>query len=315
MIKINKPKFWDKKHTSYLAIILFPFSLVVSLIIFLKKKMTKMKEFKIPVICVGNIYLGGTGKTPTSIFLAKELEILGLKPVLVRKYYENHKDEHDQIKHNFKNLILCNNRIDGLNKAKEDNFKTAILDDGLQDYAIKKNLSIACFNENQLVGNGLILPAGPLRESLKSLQSVDIILINGKKNRNFENKILNINKNLKIFYSNYRPINIDEFKNKKLLVIAGIANPDNFFQLLEENELLIEKKLIFPDHYQFKREEIQSIIGEAEEKKLKIIMTEKDYFKLNHFKLDKINYLKVSLEINKKENFINEILKINDKIN
>ena len=74
-----------------------------------------------------------------------------------------------------------------------------ILDDGLQDYRINKNLNIVCFNQNQLVGNGLILPSGPLRESLSSLKDVEVVIINGTKNKDFEDKILNINKNLKVF--------------------------------------------------------------------------------------------------------------------
>ena len=83
-----------------------------------------------------------------------------------------------------------------------------ILDDGFQDRKIKKNLNIICFNQKQLIGNGFILPSGPLREGLKSLNKANIILINGKKDKNFEDKVLSINKDLEIFYSNYRPSKI-----------------------------------------------------------------------------------------------------------
>ena len=159
------------------------------------------------------------------------------------------------------------------------------------------------------------MPSGPLREKLSSLNTADIILINGKKDNDFEKKILNINKNLKIFYSLYKPTNIDQFKNKKLFAIAGIANPSNFFELIEENRLKIEKKLIYPDHYQFSENEIESIKKEAERKNYQIIMTEKDYFKTKHFNNDRIKYLKVSLEINDKERFIKTIMKLYDQNN
>ena len=306
MIKIDKPKFWDKE-IGLISILFFPLTLIVIFFTSLKKKITKTQGFKIPIICVGNIYLGGTGKTPTSILLAKELSKLGKKPLILRKYYKNHNDEYRLIKNYFKNLIISKNRIEGLKEAEKSNFDMVILDDGLQDYKIKKNLSIVCFNNNQLIGNGMVLPSGPLRENLSILKNIEIVIINGKKNINFENKILNINKKLEIFYSFYKPINLDQFKNKKLLALAAIGNPENFFQLVEKNNLKIFKKKTFPDHYQFSKAEMQNILREAEMKNYQIIMTEKDYYKINHYKLKKINYLKVSLEIYNKEKLLKKI--------
>ena len=99
-------------------------------------------------------------------------------------------------------------------------------------------------------------------------------------------------------------MNINEFKNKKLLALAGIGNPENFFQLLEKNNLNIQEKLIFPDHYRFTKNEIENIVNKAKKKKLEIVMTEKDFFKIKDFNLKNINYLKISLEINNKEKLI-----------
>ena len=306
MIKIDKPKFWDRK-IGLISILFFPLTLIVIFFTLLKKKITKTQNFKIPILCVGNIYLGGTGKTPTSILLAKELSKIGKKPLILRKYYKNHNDEYSLIKNYFKNLIISKNRIEGLKEAEKSNFDIVILDDGLQDYKIKKNLSIVCFNNNQLIGNGMVLPSGPLRENLSILKNVEIVIINGSKNINFENKILNINKKLEIFYSFYKPINLDQFKNKKLLALAAIGNPENFFQLVEKNDLKIFKKKIFPDHYQFSKAEMQNILREAEMENYQVIMTEKDYYKINHYKLKKINYLRVSLEIYDKEKLFKKI--------
>ncbi len=303
-MKFNKPKFWDDKN-SIISILLFPVSLITLFIIFLRKKIIKTIKFDIPIICVGNIYVGGTGKTPTAIFLANELLRLGKNPVILRKFYQSHSDEHAFIKNQFENLILCKNRIEGIRKAKQFNYDTVILDDGFQDCRIKKSINILCFNERQLVGNGRLIPSGPLRDNLNSLKEADVILINGSKNENFENKILEINKNLKIFYSSYEPKNIDDFKNKKLLAIAGIGNPSNFFELLEKHNLNIEDRLIFPDHYQFNQIEINKIIEQSEKKQCQIVMTEKDYFKVKHFNIQKSGYLEVSLKINDKKDFIN----------
>jgi tetraacyldisaccharide 4'-kinase len=313
-MRLNKPKFWDTKN-SFISILLFPISLLVLIFIFFKKKFTKSIKFKIPIICVGNIYIGGTGKTPTSIFLAKELVKLGRNPVIMRKYYKNHKDEHYMIKENFENLILNKNRAIGVAEAEKANYDSVILDDGLQDYKINKSLNIVCFNQNQLIGNGLVMPSGPLRENLSSLIGADIILINGERNSDFEKRVLSINKSLKIFYSFYKPKNIDQFKDQNFFAVAGIGNPKNFFKLIEEYNLNVTKKIIYPDHYEFSKTEIQKIIDEAKNKDCKVIMTEKDYFRIKDFNIDDIEYLKISMEIVKKKEFINIINKLYDEKN
>ncbi len=305
-MKLNKPKFWDREISFY-SIILLPFAFVFWVITIFKKKFSKMRKFDVPIICVGNIYIGGTGKTPTSIFLANALLKLGKNPAIVRKYYANHNDEYDLIKKKFNNLILAKNRILGINEALKSKNDIVILDDGFQDFTIKKDVNIICFNSNQLVGNGLIIPSGPLRQNLSAIKKSQIILINGCQNEKFEKKILSIDKNLEIFYSYYKPTNIDQFRNKKLLAIAGIGNPENFFQLIERNELNIQKKLIYPDHYVFSKNEIKNIINQSKKDGYEIIMTEKDYFKIKDFNFKEINYLRVILEIKEKENFLKKI--------
>ena len=307
---LNKPRFWDKK-IGFFAIILFPLSLLYLLIFFLKKKITKSKTFNIPIVCIGNIYVGGTGKTPTAIHLAKEISSKGVKTAIVRKYYQDHKDEHDLIKESFENLILSRNRIEGIIEAEKMDCDIAILDDGFQDYSIKKNLNIICFNQEQLVGNGLVIHSGPLRESLNTLTNADILIINGKKDEIFEKKIKEINNRLEIYYSSYVPVNLNQFINKKLLALAGIGNPENFFKLLEENNLKIEKKMTFPDHYVFSKKEVEEIINEAIRENYQIIVTEKDYFKIKHLN-NNIKYLKVELKIENQEKILSKLKELYD---
>ena len=311
-MQFKKPKFWDKKN-SFISFLLLPLSILMLFIILLKKKFSKKLDSNIPVICIGNIYIGGTGKTPTTIFLAKELSQIGKKPAILRKHYESHSDEYNLIRNEFNSLFLNSNRAKGISEVESKGFDSVILDDGFQDYKIKKNLSIICFNNNQLIGNGFVLPAGPLREDLSSLKNANIILINGKKSFEFEEKLLNVNKYLKIFYSKYEPKNLSLFKNKKLLAISGIGNPENFFKLLNENNLDIKEKLIFPDHYRFDESEIRRISNNAKRKNYHIIMTEKDYYKVKDFKLSNIEYLKVDLEIFDKENFLKIVKEVYDK--
>ena len=308
-MKLYKPKFWD--HKNFISFSLFPLSLIIQLVIFLKKKLSKVSNFKIPIVCIGNIYVGGTGKTPLSVLVAKELSKIGKKPVIIRKYYKEHKDEHSLIKENFSHLILNSNRIDAIQEAQNKNYDTAILDDGFQDYKIKKDLNIICFN-SYFEGNGFVIPAGPLRENLSSIKNAQIMIINGYKNLKFEKKILEINNNIDIYYSEYKAINYDKFYLKELLVISGIGNPENFLKLLNNHKLKIAKKYIFPDHYLFSKEEINSFINEARKNSYQIICTEKDYHRIKEFNIKEIDFLKVELVLEKKERLIKKIQSIYD---
>ena len=310
-MKLFKPKFW-KSNKNFFTVLLIPLSLITWIYIILKKTFIQKVKFNIPVICVGNIFIGGTGKTPLSIHIARKLSENGKNPAIVRKYYKSHKDEHKMIISYYNKLILNLNRSKGIYEAIEKGYDAVILDDGFQDYKIKKNLSIICFNSNQLIGNGYLFPSGPLRESLGSLRNADILIINGDRSLDFEQKILKIQKDLKIYYSNYKPLNIQEFKNKKLLVISGIGNPENFFKILKDNQMNIQKKMVYPDHYEFTKNEMLKIIEYAKKNDFQIVMTEKDYYKIKDFSLENIKYLKVKLEIEKEEEFIKNVMKAYD---
>ena len=308
-MKLYKPKFWDQKN--FISLSLFPVSLIIQLVILLKKKFTKVSSFKIPIVCIGNIYVGGTGKTPLSILVSKELSKIGKKPVIIRKYYKEHMDEHSMIKENFSHLILNSDRTGAIQEAQNKNFDTAILDDGFQDYKIKKDLSIICFNSN-FEGNDFVIPAGPLREKLNSIKNAQIIVINGYKNLKFEKKILEINNNIDIYYSKYKAINYAKFSQKELLVITGIGNPENFLELLNSHKLKIAKKYIFPDHYTFSKEELNNFKSEAKKNGYQIICTEKDYHRIKKYSVDEIDFLRVELVLEKKETLIKKIQDIYD---
>ena len=206
-MKFFKPRFWENKSNIY-AIILVPISIIIQIFISINKILTNSKKFNIPIICVGNIYIGGTGKTPLSIEIVKELKMRKKKVVIIKKYYKNQDDEHKLIGKKINSLILNYNRIDAINEAKKKNYDAVVLDDGFQDYSIKKDINIICFHSNQSIGNGLVIPSGPLRESLSSLAKAQIVIINGKKNNLLEEKILNISNKIKIYYSKYIPSNV-----------------------------------------------------------------------------------------------------------
>ena len=307
-MKLQKPKFWSKKNSFY-SFLLLPISIFIQFLFFFKKEFSKRKKISLPVICVGNIYIGGTGKTPLSLELVRILQKLNMKPVLIKKLYKEHVDEFNLLESKKIKVIKNSSRYEALLEAEKKQFKSVVLDDGFQDHSIYKNLSILCFNAKQLIGNGLTLPAGPLREPLSTIKYSQIILINGKKNEIFEKKLKSINKKNKIFYSRYVPINIKKYLNQNLLVFAGIGNPENFFELLRENKMRIKKQISFPDHYNYSQNEIKNLITISKKKGLKILTTEKDFFRIKHYNLSKINYLNIKLEITNKVSFEKEIKK------
>ena len=116
MIKLYAPKFWAERNIY--STLLAPFTFLYQIIFFIKKKLTISKKFKIPIICVGNIYLGGTGKTPLSIELFKELKKINKKPVIIKKYYEIQKDERRLIRENNNFLITEKKRTHAISKAQ-----------------------------------------------------------------------------------------------------------------------------------------------------------------------------------------------------
>ena len=305
-MKLSKPKFWNYSGISFWSIALYPLSLLFSLISLTIRLFKIQKKFSIPIICVGNIYIGGTGKTPLVLEIFKIAKSIGKNPGFIKKNYEYLYDEIKMLKKNGKVFSNKNREkaIDSLILSKHD---VAILDDGFQDFSIKKNFSILCFNSKQLIGNGFIIPAGPLREGIKSIKRADCIVINGNRNEQFENKISNINKNVKIFYSKYKIINLDKFKNKKVIAFAGIGNPSNFFEILKENNINVIKTHSFPDHHNYSEKELENIVQESKKNLALIVTTEKDHCRMNEEQQLICNQVKVDLEIKNKNEFINLI--------
>ena len=305
-MKFFKPKFWDNNKISPFSILLLPVALLIKLFNFIKHIFIKTHFFSKPVICVGNIYLGGTGKTPFCIELFSILKALNKNPSFIRKEYRSFEDEVILLKQ-FGKVYQSKKRIDAVKNAIQNKSDVLILDDGFQDFSIKKDLSIICFNEKQWIGNGFMIPAGPLREGLSSLLRAQCVIINGKKNVNIEKKILEQNSKIKIFYTLYRTKNIDEFKDKKILAFSGIGNHGNFVDLLKDNKINIIEEIHFPDHYNYSDKDLENLINKAKEIDAVLLTTEKDYLRINENYRKNIKYLKIKSEIENKNELIREI--------
>ena len=195
----------------------------------------------------------------------------------------------------------------GLKKAIDKGYEFAILDDGMQDYSFKKNVSILCIKSKHGFGNENILPAGPLRESLNSIKNYSLALINGNVREDLEGLIKKYNPNIKIFYSKYTVSNQLKNSNKNYFAFSGIGDNESFFETLIENGIKVYQTKEFEDHHNFSDDDILNLINLSEKKNLCLITTEKNYFNINKKYQNKVECAKIDLEIKELNKFINEI--------
>jgi len=304
-----KPLFWDLKKPNIYSYLLLPFTLILMINNFIVKKIKKKKYEKIFSICVGNIYLGGTGKTPTTIKLYDEIKKINKQVVVGKKNHLMHADE-IKLLDSKTELIIDNDRSKIINKAIKKNKKIIIFDDGLQDRKIDYDLRFACFDTSNWIGNGMLMPSGPLRESLNEIKKFDAIFLKniGKKSQNIIQEIKKIKSSMKIYNLNYTIKNLKKYDLKKeYIAFSGIGNPNSFEKILKLNCFKINENISFPDHYQYNFEDISKIIFKAKNKSLKIITTEKDYVKIPNKYKKIIDCLEVDLIIEKQNNLINFI--------
>ena len=309
----KKPKFWDLKKPNILAYLLLPLTVVISINNILLNFSKKKKYKKIKSICVGNIYLGGTGKTPLTVELYKLTKNIGYSVSVGKKYYKSQMDEQEILKQNT-NLNVDFSRKRLIENAIKNQTKLIIFDDGLQDRLIEYDMKFVCFDADQWIGNSFLLPSGPLREKITSLRKYDAVFL--KKNhkndgtQKIENIIKNINSKIKIFYTYYKPTNLENFESsKKYVIFSGIGNPDNFRKLIEQSKINIVDEIIFPDHYNYTQKDIENLEKKARSLNSEVITTEKDFTKISKLTSNNIKCLKVELVIENKENLKSFLIK------
>ena len=304
-MKFYKPKFWDKRdHISLFSVLLLPFSLIGMIKNYYENNKIKKNFYDLKTICVGNIYIGGTGKTPLVINLANHFK-KKFKTYIIKKNYISHLDEMRLLESKHR-VIFEKTRELSITKAENEKAELLVFDDGLQEKKINYNLKIVCFNSLKLIGNGLIIPAGPLREKLDSIKNYDVVLINGdsnKESKNFINKIKKINPNIKIFTGKYVPKNYTKLKKKKFIVFSGIGNPHTFSDTLKNLKIKFNVYKKFPDHYDYKDADLHKLKHLAKTKNCELLTTEKDYFRLKKSFRKNVNFLKVELSVDQKKQF------------
>ena len=299
-MKLKKPKFWDYDKPNFISHLLNPLAKIFEFKLKFSKK-SKNKISGIKSICVGNIYVGGTGKTSIAIELKKILDKEKIKTCFIKKEYKDQIDE-QKLLEKFGKTFINRSRLKALKNAIKENYDLAIFDDGLQDTSISYDLSFVCFNKKNLIGNGRLIPAGPLRENIKNIKNYDDVFFNGNDENvdSFVDILRNENMNLNIYESKYEIQNFDQInKEEDYIVFSGIGNHSTFIDTLKKNKIKIIKDIEYPDHYEYSQEDLNKILKIAKNNNAKVLTTEKDYLRLNQKNQDNINFIKIFLKIDK----------------
>ena len=195
---------------------------------------------------------------------------------------------------------VCKERQYGIRDAIKHGADIIILDDGLQDQSIHKDYSILVINQKQGFGNGLLIPAGPLRSSIKNtIKKVDSIFFYGSKNG--LHSILP-KCSIKTILVKLHAVNSDlrALPKSRFLAFSGIAHPNNFYSFLKSKKINVKKTISYPDHFKYKKKDLDKLIQISKNIKSSIITTEKDYVKIPASYRKDIYKLSVDIDFDKK---------------
>ena len=304
------------------------------------KKIFPQRRLSCKVISVGNIVVGGSGKTPMVIYLANLLQEKGFRPAVLSRGYmgksklpvnivsdgrrlfmkpEDCGDEPVLISQATKGIpVLTGPRRFLTGQIAQEKFgaDVLILDDGFQHRQLARDLDIVLLKAEAPSGNGCLLPAGPLRESSQALKRADMICYVGNDHKDHSE----LEPVFQVFHRGNMLFNgaskqeyaLNHLQNRRICAFAGIASPEGFQKTLTDAGAEVAFFVSFPDHHFYTREEIRNIQKRAEEEKVEmIITTEKDGVKLKpfHMFLEKIHLLRVSMAfVSEEEKFVSFLL-------
>ncbi len=290
------------------------------------KKQDKKSIEKSFVICVGGINVGGTGKTPCAIGICNQLNELGKRVAFVtRGYIPGGKSITKVIKIPMGEksdaktvgdealLLSCitdtyvsRDRFKAAEMASDDGAEIIIMDDGLQNRTLQSNYSICVFDSEYGVGNGYLLPAGPLREKFEDrVNDIDKIILIRRSftiQSELEKLLLKVPKN-KIVDAKICVKNPEKFQNRDYVCLAGIGHPEKFFETAESAGVIIVKSYAFPDHYEYSEDDLLEVFSHG----CRVLTTTKDLKRIPQRFHDMTDVLEIELRFDSNE-FISEIL-------
>lgn len=297
------PRFWQQPNTTLPAIALQAFSPLWVLAARMRAHFANPYSSRLPVICVGNVTLGGAGKTPTAIALLKAFKVDN--PCFLTRGYlgqtrvATHVASPDAGIYGDEAVLLSRhaptivspNRVEGLRLAETTGHDLVIADDGFQNPTFAKNASLLVIDGGAGIGNGRVIPAGPLREPLNdALKRAKAVLIIGDDKNNVAKRIT-----VPVFRGVMKPVN-PQPSGKKYVAFAGIGRPEKFFATLREAQYNVIETVSFADHHAYTEADRARLASLAARHEAQLITTEKDRVRLAQNMKD-VETLGVELEI------------------
>jgi len=319
---IRTPSFWIKKNL--ISYLLLPLSAVYFLGLIIIRLTSKKKKISKPVICIGNLIAGGSGKTPTAIAIGKILQEMAVDFAFLSRGYMNDGSRFIMLQKGEKakasqvgdeplllsevaKTFVAKDRFFGASQIENmKDIKMIILDDGMQNNLLYCDYTIMVIDATLGFGNEFLLPAGPMREPLFiGLKRVDLVVAIGELNEDLKRKL----SGKKIIQAQILPLNAQKFKHKKLIAFGGLAYPQKFFSTLKNIGLEVVLTKEFPDHYSYKESDLEKLVKLAEKHKAELITTKKDWVKFSQSFKEKISYLDIDLQLENEELLKSELKK------
>ncbi len=302
------PAFWSAGTTSSLPALLSPLALLYGLGNRLNRAMARPQEVAVPVISVGNLVAGGAGKTPTAIALATRLKAMGYTPGMVSRGYGGSEagplrvdaSLHDAARVGDEALLLARAAPTWIGRDRPEAARAAcragcdilLADDAHQTYALERDINLLVVDAAQGFGNGSLIPAGPLRESIaEGLARTDAVILIGEPVRPFDFG------GLPVFAAALRPLAEDaaKLKDERVLAFAGIGRPEKFFSTLESIGAHVAERQAFPDHGTYDADTVMRLVERAVTLKAQAVTTEKDLMRLPQEARAMVQVLRVEL--------------------
>ena len=294
---LSAPAFWWRNKGSWQAAGLYLPSLVYAYFAGRNMLRKPRSQSRLPVLCIGNFVLGGTGKTPFALCLAERLMEEGFEPgFLLRGYGGQLKgpvhvnlDRHDAQMVGDEALLLADlaptvvsaDRGAGARLAEDLGIDILLMDDGFQNPVLKKDLSFALIDAQSGLGNGMCLPAGPLRAPMAAqILKADALVVVGTGDNADTTLHLAGRRGLPIFRAAIVPEAGEDLDGRELYAFAGIGRPEKFFKTLGHLGLNVVRRKSFPDHYTYRAKDAGDLLKTAEAEDLQLVTTEKDMARL-----------------------------------
>ncbi len=291
---MKTPRFWDKTDSLWTKL-LKPAGKLYAFGTAYRIRRAKPYQAPVPVICVGNLSVGGTGKTPVCLALADLLKSKGRSFFFLSHGYKSKvkgvliDDQQDAFEVGDEALLLAsraptvvdNHRARGAQIAVKNGAKCIIMDDGFQNPSLIKTISFVVVDGKKGFGNECVIPAGPLREPvLKGLERADAVIIAGQDDWGVQFYLQRSKSDLPILTGHFVPDEaaINALKGQKVLAFAGIGMPEKFFNLLRQNDVTVANTVAFPDHYFYTRYDVEGLMKKAAG--MPIVTTAKDFVKI-----------------------------------